>query len=274
MRCKKYCTKASKQLTDVYSWQIRFLVKTYNFLAAESETRSDHENWTSPRLDRELSSLEDAHTLMMVRTKQLERIKSHIHQSLVWITVATLQQDYLASPAAHPFGHGQRKECYNLPGDADKDKSLYAPIIIWYVLRHCTHILPAPYFKLLSTNFQRLKTQYSGTMDLNKSDHPTKLVLLFHYACSSLCMIHNQLAETKELEHHVSTTLLLDLRKKSRSWEKKAENAMATSRKGLAESYSVDDEVVDRLALLGSDLGVISTVAVHARRRIGEIFCV
>ena len=123
--------------------------------------------------------MEDAHTLITVRSNCLERITSHLHAALLWVATARLEQSVLASPACPPYGSSRRKTCRDLPEDVGQDQCLYPPIIIWYVMKHCGNALPSSFSQILASNIQRLKEQYSGTMDLNKSDHPTKVSLRF-----------------------------------------------------------------------------------------------
>ncbi|PVH73831.1 hypothetical protein DL98DRAFT_43469 [Cadophora sp. DSE1049] len=103
-------------------WQIRYLVKAYHFLATR-ESRSDG----PPEVHRSSSTLEESTSFEKVRTSYLNRIKFHIHHSLVWIARAPLPSGYHVRPSVTPYS--ENKTALDIE-DSDDDRALYPPIVI------------------------------------------------------------------------------------------------------------------------------------------------
>ncbi|KAH8597407.1 hypothetical protein B0O99DRAFT_76478 [Bisporella sp. PMI_857] len=152
----------------------------------------------------------------------------------------------------------------------DNDRTLYPFIIIWYVMKHCAEALPPEFFSLLHINLERLRSQYSGPTDVGKGEYPTKLIFLMWYSYACLGEIYQHLPEEIQHNNPAPQSVKREIRNIAKAWQKKAESTMASVRKNTTETYSEQEEMIDRLVILGPELGLPSTCVAHTRRRISE----
>jgi hypothetical protein len=109
-------------------------VKAHNFLRIQNKPPTTLETSKSPpTIEKELSMLEEE--------AAIEKIRFHLHHSLVWIANARLETDSFASAAVKPFSTGVRDSCYFFIDDAEEDRTLYPLIAIWYVMKNCDEAL-------------------------------------------------------------------------------------------------------------------------------------
>ncbi|KAH7416666.1 hypothetical protein BKA64DRAFT_272574 [Cadophora sp. MPI-SDFR-AT-0126] len=261
-------------------WQIRYLVKAHNFLV-----RRESHSESSLETKRSISTLEESTSFEKVRTSYLNRIKFHIHHSLVWIARARLPSGYRVKPSVVPYS----ENVMTLDTEAgDDDRALYPPIVIWYVIKNCPDALPPVFITTLADCIQQLVSQEYGDVDITSNDHePNSAILLWYrYYCLAQISQHlRNLAATREASSETlldsnpklpSAAEITGYTSKAHAWQRKAEKAMASSRRAALDSYSNQDESADRLSFLGIELGLAneqeskrsSSCLAQARRRI------
>lgn len=132
-----------------------------------------------------------------------------------------------------------------------------------------------------------LRLQYQGFEELNDPDNKAKLCILLWYFYGCLKEIYTRLLATSDMSYtagrnNIREDIKVSFRehketctKKARAWQRKSEKAMVTIGK---QAYSDEFEIVDRLAFLGIELGLVTKEALsqptscvyQARRRILE----
>jgi len=264
-------------IRHIVSWQIRYLVKAHNFLAARDFRAGD-----VPEVNKSNSTIEESTSFEKVRTSYLKRIKFHIHHSLVWIARAKLPSGFHVTPSVTPYS--EENPTLDIE-DIDDDRALYPPIVIWYAIRNCPEALPPAFMITLADCIQQLASQKYGDIDVTSNVHEPKLAILLWYRYSCLAKISQHLHNSPAIGEAPSCTFSMALpaaadikgfMSKAQTWQKKAEKAMASFRRAAVDSYSDQDESADRLTFLGIELGLVeeqemkrsASCLSQARRRI------
>lgn len=278
------------------SWQIRFLVKAQNFLAIKSNSTSSitppqssekdiasdlpsntEEISKFQHFDKEPETIIESHSLEAIRTSYIGKIHNTLHHSLVWIVSARISGDSHPSPACEPFGLGFRGGC-GPKEDQDQDRAYYPAIILWYVIRNCKSALPDEFYDYIHHEIDLSKYQSRRPLQtIDGEPNPPKLALLVWYSIGCLNRIYEYLTETTGSPPTWGTAAFLEIGRTESVCQTKAEKSMTSTRKTQTNSYSSGDEEVERLALLGPELGFTvneprrkdgSTCLSRARRKI------
>jgi hypothetical protein len=206
---------------------------------------------------------EEATNIRRVQASYLRRIRYHLHGALVWVANVEIPPWDLLSPATSPF-HGPGDACNDSPDrETGEEMELYAPIIIWYVMKNCRDSLPPHFFINLAQNMSRLEDQYQGSVDLNEEmDLNSELNILTWYFYGSLNSIYHFLIDEGFSSHlQRGAPALAEFVRRMKGFKKKAEKSMDSAKQPTMGTYSTDDESIDRLAFLGIELGFLSQQA-------------
>lgn len=264
--------------TRIGSWQVRFLVKAYNFLA----TRPFKEN---------LLKKDEIIYLGRVRDAYLSRIRNHIQLALVWMMKAEVKRGKIllptrpetASTGEYLNNHSAGQRIVAV--DDSYTQACFTRISVWYVSKYCkkaftpslqsfiqSHILKNESLpKLRKDNETKgvekeilLASNESAPREkkppvVEKESTPKNDVLLWFDMSCLLLLWQDWYPEvdSPELQNILGAQEL-------------REKIAKRLRKKQSGPYSMEDEEMDRLFLLGEELGLQNpsgTTAVLATAR-------
>jgi hypothetical protein len=217
--------------------------------------------------DKEPETIRETQSLETIRTSYIQKINDTLHHSLVWIVSARISGDSHPSPACEPFGLGFRRGC-GPKEDRDQDRAYYPPIALWYVIRNCNSALPEEFINYLHHEVDLSKYQSRRPLQtIDGEQNPPKLALLVWYSIGCLNRIYKHLTETMGSPPPWGTASFLEIGRSESACQTKAEKSMTSGRKTQINPYATGDEEVERLALLGPELGFTSN---EPRRKDGS----
>lgn len=228
----------------IVSWQIRFLVKAYGFL--ESQTFVN-------------SLLEQAEItyLRKMRVSYLTRIQKHIQLALVWMIKAEVKSDRIllpvkpdkASKSLNMNQHGGRERLL-LKVDNSFDQACFKTLAVWYVIRHSKSIVTADFRDyILENGLDSLpKPKVGNESGVDKESTPKNDVLLWLEMSCQLLLWHEFHGENESMKHNSDHSRI-------QASQEHREKIAKRLRKSQSGPYSIEDEELDRLFLLGEELG-------------------
>lgn len=228
------------------SYQIRLLVKAYNFVDSR---------------DLEVDLLEVEQPLESIRLRYLERIRHVLAAAIRWLVNTDFNSSRLLLGIGARNQQGRQgvvpirqEDCERARADAsfdqDYNRSCYATIAVWYVMKHCplavsdnfkTDVL-APKLALAYESVQHRATK-------DKSPTPKNDILQW-YHMSTLYLICCQPFGKEKHAFHKAGIGREDLLRTQQRFQKYASRLKASK----AEYYSSDHEELDRVVLLGEEL--------------------
>lgn len=238
-------------LISGFSWQIRLLVKVHNYLS-------------SRKFEKEL--LEPSSSLIAIRDSFLEKIRNRILKVLIWVLKANNETGILLLPIANGYNrhheHLKRsRPCWSLRSSIRRDNSYnqayFQSLAVWYVMLHCPDaITPTFMSSILLPELERLnnkdeRDKYSGDrVSTPKND----ILQWFRYHCLRLIFQYNFYTseDGKAVDGYAASGLD---REEMSNLQAQCEKFVLRLRESRSEPESTDNEEIDRLYLLGEELG-------------------
>ena len=187
------------------------------------------------------------------------RIRRHIQLALVWMTRAQVKTDKILLPIQP--GHASNGPKMNdhsggeraVKIDSSYNQACFTRITVWYVMKYC---------KAAMTSEFRTYIQVNGLGALPESDEwneprvdkestPKNDVLLW-FDVSCLLLLWQELHPEDDSQN------VFEARQRISRLQEHREKIVKRLRKSQSEPYSTDDEELDRLFLLGEELGLTS----------------
>ncbi|PBP23734.1 hypothetical protein BUE80_DR005413 [Diplocarpon rosae] len=250
------CNIMTPQFVDVQSsfFQIRFLVKAYNFIDSRH---------MEPDLFERLMPLHD------MRAAYLAELGGFIRSSLVWLIKTDMKPRRLllalgseeppADMETRPSLRLQRCEQNRVRMRTDRsyNQACYATLAIWYVMKHCPKAVTDDFrSKILGPKLEKAYEVVQKRASRDKEPTPKNDVLQWlHLSC--LFLICNEHFGTDSDGDQVTGFTLSgldsqDVIKTQQRFEKYVSRFKASQ----AESYSIENEELDRVLLLMEELGL------------------
>lgn len=243
----------------ISSWQVRFLVKAYRFLTTQTFKQS-------------LLEQDEIMYLRKMRSSYLSRIQMHIQLALAWMTKAEVKPHKIllpitpesASTGAMMNAHSGRERAVAI--DRSYNQACFTRISIWYVHKYCKEVFTPEFQSFILSHGLRnnnLPNPEEGSESrVDKESTPKNDVLLwFDMSCLlSLWQEFHPEMDSPELQSILSS-------------QERREKIAKRLRKKQSEPYSMEDEEVDRLFLLGEELGLQNpsgTSAILAKARVEQ----
>lgn len=236
------------------SWQIRLLVKIHRFLQSRN-------------LEADL--LESDRPLNEIRDSYLECLRIYITRALIWLLKVNVTSGELLLPLdaerQRDLEQGSvRKErlrhCQqprdSIRFDRSYSQACFITLTVWYVMKHCEEAI-TDYLKSLfvSDQLDKMYTSVDRTSTGGEDEPSPKNDVLrwLHFSCLLLICQQPfiQGSDESDLDSHAG---LLRRRQAIERSQEKCEKTVTRLRKTNVEAYSVEDEEVDRLFLIGSEL--------------------
>ncbi|KAH9217918.1 hypothetical protein DL95DRAFT_89415 [Leptodontidium sp. 2 PMI_412] len=275
------CNIMTPQYIDVQSsfFQIRLLVKAYNFI------RSRH---MEPDLFERHQPLND------IRAAYLGKLLQFIRSCLVWLINTDMKPRRLLLALrsdepppdleTHPSRRLERCEQNRVRMHIDQsyNQACYATLAVWYVMKHCPQAAPDDFkSKVLLPKLRRAYEAVQKRASRDKEPTPKNDVLQWlHLSC--LFLICNEKFEVDNHGNPVDGFTLSDLdHQEVVRTQQKFEKYVSRLKTAQVESYSIEHEEVDRVLLLGEELGLdaiptpftsslASSRALQTRKRIAQ----
>lgn len=208
-----------------------------------------------------------------MRNTYLSRIQRHIQLSLMWMTKAEVKPDKIllpitpenASTGAMMNKHSGRERVVAI--NSSYNQACFTRIAIWYTFKYCKKVFTPEFQSFIRHHGLENKNlpnpvEGSGLTGVEKESTPKNDVLLW-FDMSCLLLLWQELhpeAESPELQHILSA-------------QEHREKIAKRLRKKQSGPYSMEDEELDRLFLLGDELGLQNpsgTSAILARARVEQ----
>ncbi|KAH7357226.1 hypothetical protein BKA65DRAFT_524383 [Rhexocercosporidium sp. MPI-PUGE-AT-0058] len=233
------------QYIDVQSsfFQIRLLVKAYNFIGSRH---------MEPDLFERHQPLND------MRAAYLSKLLQFIRSSLVWLINTDMKPRRLLlalrsdEPPPDMETHPSRRleRC-------EQNRACYATLAVWYVMKHCPQAAPDDFkSKVLLPKLRRAYEAVQKRASRDKEPTPKNDVLQWlHLSC--LFLICNEQFGVDKSGNPVDAFTLSDLdRQEVVRTQQKFEKYVSRLKTAQVESYSIEQEELDRVLLLGEELGL------------------
>jgi hypothetical protein len=242
-------------LLTAVSWQVRLLVKLHQYLELLS-------------FDPKLLEKEERETLTAIRSLYMLKLQNHLRSILIWILQEGLSVDKFLLPLA-TRGHGLLERptsidnCFASRAWIEVDRSCnhicFVTMAVWYVMRHCPQAITLGFKSRILLNELGRLFAASDRQELRgeKESTPKNDILhWYHLSCLSLiCQeTFGQTSDGQTIDGYMASGL--SRQEISRSQEY-CEKIVKRLRKSQPGPYSLEDEEVDRLFLLGeAELGL------------------
>jgi hypothetical protein len=205
------------------------------------------------------------------------RIRRHIQLALVWMTRAQVKIDKIllpiepghASTGLKMRDHSGRERAVKI--DSSYNQACFTRIAVWYVMKYCKAAMTSEFRTYIQANGLGAlphPDEWSEPKVDKESTPKNDVVLWFDVSCLLLLW--------QELHPEDNSPNILEARQRILRSLEHRENIVKRLRKSQSEPYSMDDEELDRLFLLGEELGLPSGTsaslatarAEHTRSRI------
>ncbi|KAL3424188.1 GTPase-activator protein for ras-like GTPase containing protein [Phlyctema vagabunda] len=250
------CNIIGPQYVDVQSafFQIRLLAKAYSFI-------------TTRRLEPDL--LQPSRKLDEIRAAYLYKLLRHIQSALAWLVNSNLSPGrlLLALHSDHDqrfqdLAHSERlKQCeknrVKMNIDRSYNQACYATLAVWYVMKYCGQAMTDEFKTLIL--LPKLDKAYESVQKRASRDRdptPKNDLLQWHHLNCLLLICNEQfIPEHGGQAADGFTAAHLD-RDELLKTQQKFEKYVARLKTSQSDSYTVENEEVDRLLLLGEELGL------------------
>ncbi|RFU28998.1 hypothetical protein B7463_g7345, partial [Scytalidium lignicola] len=242
-------------------WQVRLLVKVYNFLGL-LEQKYPLEGSALNQKHESLST-EEKHHLPQNHKAYRSKVKKAIQAICVWIMHVEFNRNRSMVPSASGTSPRVEHDDYDNNNPPDPFDACYQVMAIWYIMHHCQDVFDSEIQKLKDTMKGSDLVDISDTMQ-NKRDSSLKLSLLQWYRRSCILRIRTYLG--LEISH------MSNLPDPAR----RAVRLSGKARTEQLDTYSAEDELEDRLALLATEIfpgtyaREVDIVVREARKRISQ----
>ena len=219
---------------------------------------------STPNLPDEQRSGQSLHR---IQRSYLSKIKLHIREALVWM-LSNLDE---SAEVRTGKSESPRPGCDSTFRAVEKG---YHPAIsIWYVMKHCPAALSWRFFGKIMQILLKSETKHSlggPTPDWEPSLYSSTekqlvdaLSTWYHFGC--LHQIHKQLADRGYQSYSKTSEVWSRIGQSQNKWRRQCENLFKSLRKTQGdlkpqfdpvETYTVDDELLDRFVVLGKELEV------------------
>ena len=229
---------------NICSWQIRFLVKAYKFIATRTFEKS-------------LLEEDEVEYLIQMRRRFLFRVQTNIQLAIIWMTKAEVKLDKILLPikpqsaSTGPKMNAHRGRERAVAIDSSYDQACYTRIAVWYAMKYCKDTF-TPQFRtyISSYGLGSLPDPAESSEARVDKESTRKNDVLRWFDTSCLLMLWRELhpedddPQTQEAEVRILRS------------QERCEKIVKRLRKSQSELYSTEDEEVDRLFLLGEELGL------------------
>jgi hypothetical protein len=238
----------------IYSWQLRLLVKVHEFLRSRK---------FEPDLLDAIRPLND------VRSSYLKMLRSHIRRVLIWLMEAdvepgkaTLPVDTNKQPDTMENGiaSNRLKLCLNrrslMKTDNSYDQTCFITLAVWLVTKHCPEAVTAEFkshFVLPALGKFYSSRDAQDSRGENYSTPKNNVLQWLHLSCLLLLCQESFGEDINNQDVDGFAASRLSRQEISRSQERR-EKSITRLRKSKTETYSTEDEEVDRLFLLAEEL--------------------
>jgi len=197
------------------------------------------------------------------------RILRHIQLALVWMTRAQVEIDKIllavepghASTSPKMNGHSGREQALKV--DSSYNQACFTRIAVWYVMKYCKAAMTSEfwtYIQMSGLGALPHPDEYSEPRVDKESTPKNDVVLWFDVSCLLLLW--------QELYQEDDSPNIRVAREQILKSQEHREKIVKRLRKSQSEPYSTDDEELDRLFLLGEELGLpLGTSASLATQR-------
>jgi hypothetical protein len=227
-----------------------------------------HEFLRSRKFEPDL--LDTVRPLDDVRIFYLKMLRRHIRKVLIWLIEANVESGKIILPVdankqQHSMANGvpseRLKHCLSRRGlmkiDNSYDQACFVTLAVWFVMKHCPEAV-TPEFKgqFVLPALKKLYTSGDTQDSRGDNDSTTKNSVLhwFHLTCLLLICQENFGKDIDYQDIDGFAASGLSRQEISRSQER-CEKSITRLRKSKTETYSIEDEEVDRLFLLAEELG-------------------
>ena len=187
------------------------------------------------------------------------RIRRHIQLALVWMTRAQVKDDKILLPIEPDHASNGPKMNDHSDGeravklDSSYNQACFTRIAVWYVMRHCKAAMTSEFRTYIQVNGLGALPQPDewSEPEVDKESTPKNDVLLwFDVSCLLLLW--------REFHAEDDSQNISEARQRILRSQEHREKIVKRLRKVQSEPYSMDDEELDRLFLLGDELGLPS----------------
>ena len=229
-----------------------------------------------------------------IRESYLEKLRQFIRSSLVWLINTDMRPGRLLlavraaeEPADLESQLSERlqqceKNRVRMRIDQSYNQACYATLAVWYVMKHCPEAVAGDFvIDILLPRLNRAYESVQKRASRDKEPTPKNDVLQWLHLCC-LFLICNGKVGTNEKGEYVDGFMASGLdRHDLLKTQQKFEKYVSRLKTSQIESYSVEHEELERVILLGEELGLdeiptqftfslASSRALQTRKRIAE----
>jgi hypothetical protein len=227
-----------------------------------------HEFLRSRKFEPDL--LDAVRPLNDVRSYYLKMLRSHIRRMLIWLIEANLEPSKLMLPLdmnnqPNAIKSGiiseRLKHCLNrrslMKADNSYNQTCFVTLAVWFVIKHCPEAATAEFkshFILPALGKFHSSGDTQNSRDKNDSTPKNNVLQWFHLSCLILICQESYGKDINNQDVDGFAASGLSRQEINRSQER-CEKSITRLRKTKTETYSTEDEEVDRLFLLAEELG-------------------